>query len=1030
MRAIAALTLLALASLSVADSKSFRLASGYLSVEGKGTCITSLRADPSGRGNYGRNWTIELGFDGVRATDRSRLIITGRRVHVTNVLAYREHTIRTHHTYVPYELRPGHTLGQTFRIPEGAEYTSLEIHIPTWHTRSSDATLRLRRGGPGGEVIAHRRLQNVRDNSWLGLEFEPLPPGVYYLEMAEPSGHIGWWGARRRSYRDGQAYIDGKPIDTEFALRVHGRTPIATGSVVYELRGDKLTATARLRPYEGVWLPRYSLRWLLRWYNLGYDVSARSVPFWRFFSDDFRYMPTHQLKRWRERDGWYELHFHGNRWIECDGTENADVRFLGSDLGLRWHLRDTRAGLYVSVPRGSDRRSYTLTIQVLPRDDTLPAEWPRFRLPSSRDSQEANTFYYERAFTYRPIWGPAAWFEWNALGRLWHFSRHIDTFRGFLETYTISDEGYVHTWGRNPGWPFPDNTKYDTRHFDTNARFILACWRYAAWTRDADFLKRQAQRIRKAMNYQLTVLKGTTGLIYTASKDVTGRHMGVGDNYWDILPFGHLDAYANIVFYASLEAMAQIEEMLAEAGGQKTQAPARSPQFYRKLAQKARRAFNETFWNERKGRYIGCIDIDGKKHDYGFTFLNLEAMAYGLADPDQVRRIYHWMETEPTSSGKPDTYTRWIFAPRATTIHNPRWSPEKGKLEDVPQEPWWHFGWHGTPFGDQCQDGGAILYTSFYDLMARTRFLGPDNALERWRKIMWRWRLPDHLCGGPRLYFGEFPQQIQPAQVGVDMPFPESSLVPCWLIYGVMGIQATSRGLEIAPRLPNAWPSVAVENLQYRGLPLTVEVTRDEVTIRCDAPGYEFTWRKKLSPDGKVIFTSPPAPVKWPPEPLWRAQTTGPWQARWIWVMDAEAPQAFFRYDFDLPAAPAKAWLSITADNAFVLYINGQRVGSGNEWTRLFSFDIVRYLKAGRNVMAVEVTNSGGPGGLVAQGKVVLPDGTKRTLVTDGHWRCSEKPTDGWQRPDFDDAAWAPASPLGRPPCGPWGDIGQPKPPR
>lgn len=39
--------------------------------------------------------------------------------------------------------------------------------------------------------------------------------------------------------------------------------------------------------------------------------------------------------------------------------------------------------------------------------------------------------------------------------------------------------------------------------------------------------------------------------------------MSIGNNYWDILPFGHLDAYANIVWYASLEAMVQIEEMLA-----------------------------------------------------------------------------------------------------------------------------------------------------------------------------------------------------------------------------------------------------------------------------------------------------------------------------------------------------------------------------------------------------------------------------------------------------------------------------------
>jgi len=80
--------------------------------------------------------------------------------------------------------------------------------------------------------------------------------------------------------------------------------------------------------------------------------------------------------------------------------------------------------------------------------------------------------------------------------------------------------------------------------------------------------------------------------------------------------------------------------------------------------------------------------------------------------------------------------------------------------------------------------------------------------------------------------------------------------------------------------------------------------------------------------------------------------------------------------------------------------------------------------------VAVEVVNNGGPGGLVAQGEIVLPDGTERSLITDGRWRCSPKAADGWQRPDFDDSAWAPASPLGRPPCAPWGDIGKPMPPQ
>jgi hypothetical protein len=149
----------------------------------------------------------------------------------------------------------------------------------------------------------------------------------------------------------------------------------------------------------------------------------------------------------------------------------------------------------------------------------------------------------------------------------------------------------------------------------------------------------------------------------TVSKDVQGRHRDQGNNYWDILPFGHLDAYANTAFYASLPAMAEME---AKLGGK----PLTD---YAVLQKKAHQRYDETFWDEKKGRYIGCVDVDGKRHDYGFTFVNLEALYYGLGDAVKARRIYHWMETEPTSSGKADTYSRFRFAPRATTIHNPVW---------------------------------------------------------------------------------------------------------------------------------------------------------------------------------------------------------------------------------------------------------------------------------------------------------------------------------------------------------------------
>ncbi|MDQ2732828.1 MAG: glycoside hydrolase family 116 protein, partial [Armatimonadota bacterium] len=386
--------------------------------------------------------------------------------------------------------------------------------------------------------------------------------------------------------------------------------------------------------------------------------------------------------------------------------------------------------------------------------------------------------------------------------------------------YPIEPDGYVHTWDGMIGWPFPANPPYDTRHFDSNARFILACWRYYLWTGDRTFLQSQAERLRRSMRYQLEVLHGTDGLIVTASKDVTGRHGGLGDNYWDILPFGHLDAYVNAVFYASLEAMAGIQKSLGEP----------SLVDYTALRKKVHEQYDATFWDEGAGRFIGCVDVDGKRHDYGFTFVNLEALYYGLGDREKARRIYHWMESEPTSTGKADTYSQWIFAPRANTIHNPQWD-EKGSKERGAVRPWWAAGWRGTPYGDQCQDGGAILYTSYFDLMVRLRYFGVENAWKRFKEIMDRYGLPDRLCGGSPLFRGEIPQQDSPGSVGLDLPFPESGLVPCFFLYGILGVQPETDGLHINPQLPHALSTAGVHSVDWNGKRIAIDVRGGKVRV-------------------------------------------------------------------------------------------------------------------------------------------------------------------------------------------------------
>lgn len=812
------------------------LRNGYFRLSFKETIPSALEIDPTGQGRHSLQFARDLRPDGWTPAPSTHLSISDSRAALTSLDINRDDSRRVEAgASRPDALAAGHTLAQSFTVSPPSIVSSVAVKLPTWHTVHSGATISLLREGA---VLAVRRVRDVPDNSWQRIDLpRPAGAGRYTIMLSDPTGTIGWWSGGPPILPAGQAAQDSAPAAGDRAVDVEEHTRIGSGDLTFTLHGSTMRVTARIHQ-TGSAPAALGWTWQTSWTKHGYDVTPRAgVVFSRFFSDNQRYMPVEQLKR-RSDAG---LSFDGCRWIEMDGSLDADMRIQSPGLHLDWGMTPSTLSLRFSTPevRAPDGAASSWDLLALPYRDQVPAEFPRFTCSDAALQKDLNRFWWERAFTYPAPAGNAAWFEWLALERAPYAGPLREGQVNQLRTYPIDQDGYVHTWGSLEGWPFPSSPPYDTRHSDTNARFILACWRYYLFTGDRDFLRSQAARLRKAMQFQLDAMHGKDGLILAVSKDITGRHRAIGDNYWDILPFGHLDAYVNIVFYASLTAMQQMDSILGE-----------TPLIdYGALRRKTHRRYDDVFWDEAAGRYIGCVDADGVRHDYGFTFVNLEALYYGLGDVAKARRIYHWMEHGITSSGKADTYSRWIFAPRANTIHNPEWTDSRpgGKIREsdararrtpeVPATahstpPWWMFGWHGTPYGDQCQDGGAILYTSYYDLMTRLRHSGIENAWGRFMKIMGRYRLPDRLCGGDPLYLGEHPQQENPGSVGLDLPFPESGLVPCFFLYGVVGVEAAPAGLLIRPHLPRGLSYAGVEGINWHGRTYSIRVTRSVVEVR------------------------------------------------------------------------------------------------------------------------------------------------------------------------------------------------------
>ena len=390
-------------------------------------------------------------------------------------------------------------------------------------------------------------------------------------------------------------------------------------------------------------------------------------------------------------------------------------------------------------------------------------------------------------------------------------------------------------------------TSVDTRHNWNNANFTIAAVTYFNWTGDVDFLRDFIGKLRQIFRYSMEEFSvRQNGVVVTpwAGKDgrpgltknekgekVLRYGLGVGCNYWDLMPFGGKDAYATIYQFAAVRAMEELESAIAAHPEWKIPAPPKeyNAALLREDMERIRKAYTKTFWIPEKGRFAGSVDSTGKVWDYGFTFLNNEAMYYGLTTPEQDRQIVDWISGTreikgETSTGK-DIY-RFRFGPRSTTVRN---------------EDYYTYVWpepEKIPFGWQVQDGGSVFGFTFHDLMARLRTNGPDDAWKRVEEIL-IWFGEVQQAGGYRSYYtaengaerGTLQGGGPPGGLGIDQEFYESLLVPLIMTEGFLGMSVSPDRIRFAPQLPKDWPSLEVGRIQYHDWLLKAKATHDCLTL-------------------------------------------------------------------------------------------------------------------------------------------------------------------------------------------------------
>jgi hypothetical protein len=395
------------------------------------------------------------------------------------------------------------------------------------------------------------------------------------------------------------------------------------------------------------------------------------------------------------------------------------------------------------------------------------------------------------------------------------------------------------------------HTACDTRHNINNPNFIRGCHDVFVWTGDYAFLRQQIGRIRTAMRFIMREFdtrkrkciyttwaghEGRSGVRVVDGKKTVIRGEGIGSNYWDLLPFGGEDALATIYYYDTLLDLAELEEQIAAhpEWNVATDADAFDPADLRRHASEVRDYGTRRFWNEKTGRF-GTVDLDGLMHDYGWTFLNNEAIYYGFATPSQARSIRDWISGRRKVDGDtaqgPDIY-HWRFGPRSSTLRN---------------IDYYFWGWstpESIPFGAQVQDGGAVLGWSYHDLMARLIVDGPDDAWGRLREVL-AWFDEVQEAGGYRAYYkdGTKGTTLQgggtAGGLGCDQEFFESILVPQVVLNGFLGFRPTATGMRLHPNLPKAWPVLTIDRIHLHKLVLKIRVTSSSITISADGSEWE-----------------------------------------------------------------------------------------------------------------------------------------------------------------------------------------------
>ncbi len=157
-------------------------------------------------------------------------------------------------------------------------------------------------------------------------------------------------------------------------------------------------------------------------------------------------------------------------------------------------------------------------------------------------------------------------------------------------------------------------------------------------------------------------------------------------------------------------------------------------------------------------------------------------------------------------------------------------------------------------------------------------------------------------------------------------------------------------------------------------------------------------------------------------------------ECHWVWYNEGEPRSAapvgtrYFRKQIIIPSGVQidEAYFRLTADNGFVLYVNGREVARGDNWMTTQLIDMKQHLKDGTNVLAVAAMNTSSnpnPAGLIGRYQIALNNGRIIEGRIDRTWKVNKNLLKDWTRANVNDSSWLAAKEIGAFGIDPWGQL-------